>query len=274
MPIFSGTMINVSWTDRRAQRHDTEETLRLFTLTPNDGKAALGAFRRGLTVALHDLRANAVCVNELGLPNVGGKAMPAAKHIARMSSQQYKALVVAGTSHDMSTFLNTGYVFSPDGPAAGYPFYKHTTDRNFGEAVMAPASRTILAATVSGFRVAVIVGLDVTDHACISALVQLKDEIDILLVPCYTTRIEKLADVARVVSLAIAGVVVLVNGAWPEVPHYYVARFGQTGLMTEERALPSGGVVSLLEMEQASFRSERARCHADPDENMDWLFAP
>lgn len=249
-------------------------TRRMTRLDVPESERCLAAFREALTYAVDELNANVVCVNELGLPSRDMQPLAAAQAFARSLSDQRKVLIIAGSGHDSRTYFNTGYIFHPGGPASGWAFHKSISATSTGELIAAPSERRIATVETFGFRIATMICLDVADYATFASLVAVADRVPIVLVPCYTHWFEKMAQIARVASRALPGIVALVNADLPNAAARptQIAKFGEFIRPAERPPLASGACVSFLTVDHDTFEAERLKAKSNADPEIDWLF--
>lgn len=209
---------------------DPEVWMRGLAAFADDGaRLMFSAFREALTAALEELRADIVCVSELGFPSRNLIPLRAAKRLAHEMSQEHKAMIIAGSAHDSRTLSNTGYLFYPGCPQEGVTFHKALSAVSVGERISAAAPHQVPAVEIFGLRIASMICLDIADYASLASVVRVADRVDMILVPCYTKRFEKLVDIARVASQALPGIVALVNADLTDsvAARCHVARFGR-----------------------------------------------
>lgn len=236
-------------------------------------KKMMVAYSEALEVAA-DWHANIVCFSELGLPGRNLIPVAAARRIACEVSRRHNLLVIAGSSHDSRTLCNTGYVFHPGGPSHGRAFHKAVSAISMGEYISTPSSKSVLAVEIFGLRVAILVCLDIADYASLASVVRVGDRIDMILVPCYTKKFEKMVEIAKVASKALPGLVAMVNAKLERsiAGTAQIARFGELEKPTRELALDSGATVSMVEFSFDRFQEQRTRLKTSPDNQMEWLF--
>ena len=250
--------------------HPEDCRRRVASLRPEIEKKYLRTYKEALTHATKVMGAHVVCVSELGLPNHRIVPMAEAHHFARTLSGARRALIVAGTSHDKRTLYNTGYLYHPGGE--GWAFHKTLSATGMGELISAPAKRRVLTVKTFGLRIAVLICLDIADYATLASVIRVKDKVDVVLVPCYTFKFDKMLDVAKMASKALGGVVAMVNAHVPNAV-CHIARFGLDEEAAETRTLRSGAVLSLFKIEHAAFERERQEGEKARDRHqVDWLF--
>ena len=213
----------------------------------------LHAYKEALTYALQDVKADVVCVSELGFPSRGMRPVDEANDFARKMSDDYKALIVAGSIHDSRTLYNTAYVYYPGGFQT---LHKGVSAVSVGERISTPSSRQVPVIDMFGLKFATMICLDLADFASIASVVRYSDRVDVLLVPCQTLQFERMRDIAKVASRALRGLVILVNVEQSEVMKGYVARFGNL-LAAQSHKLPAGAVISWLDEGVDTFEQTR-----------------
>lgn len=233
----------------------------------------LNAFEEALKVALETMNANVVCVSELGFPNRKMQPMAKARQIAHKMSEKHDALIIAGTTHDSRTCYNTGFVFHPGGPDAGWPFHKANSAITMEERIAAPSTRHIPVMKTFELKIATMICLDVADFASLASVVRAGEEVSVVLVPCYTKNFEKMRDVALMASAALPGVVALVNAMVPYVLPLYVAAFGELLMLSEKVTTSVGAEVVVHRIKIDEHERKRAGGNRSAEYLLaDWMF--
>lgn len=240
----------------------------LVALKGDVHKDLLAAYKEALTFAVEEFRANVICVSELGLPHHSIQPLAVAQKFAQDLSTAKNVLIVAGTSHDRRTYYNTGYIYHPEG---SWSFHKTLSATGMGELISTPAKRRVLSIKIFGLRIAVMICLDIADYATLASVVRARERVDMVLVPCYTEKWDKMLDVAKVASRALRGVVAMVNAHIPNSKCHF-ARFGRDDNPIKEQAFESRAIVSLFEVDHEAIERERRNKHAREDSHVDWLF--
>lgn len=241
----------------------------LVSLRQGIHKRFFDAYTEALTYCVDHFGANVICVSELGLPNRNVLPMANAQKFAYELSAKKNVLVVAGTAHDGRTQYNTGYLYHPGG---SWAFHKTLSATSMGERIASPAVRRVLTIKTLGLRIAVLICLDVADYATFASLIRVADKVDLVLVPCYTEKFDKMLEVAKVASRALPGIVALVNGHVPNAISH-IARFGEDEEPVRRHEFQSEAVASLFEINHDDFQAERIRHQNSADRaEIDWLF--
>jgi predicted amidohydrolase len=142
-----------------------------------------------------------------------------------------------------------------------------------GEKIMAPAHRRVAILDAFGLRIAVMICLDVVDYTTLAALMRAGDQVELVLVPCYTDRFEKMKDIAAVASKALPGVVALVNASLEDPGPRYIARCGKPLPVAQPPIAVEGGAeVALLSVRLDELHQKRTEAVIDPDPYLDWMF--
>jgi hypothetical protein len=250
---------------------DPEDCKRsLVALRGNLHERWLEAYKEALSYAVDEFRAHIICVSELGLPHRNVVPLKEAQTFARKLSSDRNVLIVAGTSHDERTLYNTGYVYHPG--SNGWAFHKTLSASGMGELISSPAARRVLRVKAFGLRIAMMICLDIADYATLASVIRVRDNVEMLLVPCYTEKFDKMLEVAKLASKALRGIVAMVNGHVPNAV-CHIARFGKDEEPVRKKDFASGAVVSLFEVEHQAIEAERTRKHSPRDhQHVDWLF--
>jgi predicted amidohydrolase len=232
----------------------------------------LEAFREALTFALEERQANIVCVSELGLPSRNAMPLADAQRIAFKLSCKYNALIVAGTAHDYRTNFNTGYLFHPAKRPGTWAFHKSASALSMGERIMTPARRRVVIIDAFGLRIATMICLDIVDYTMLAAIMAAGDQVDVVLVPSYTLRSEKMRDVAKVASQALPGVVALVNARLPDAGSCFISQCGLPVTVAEQTTLAGGAEVAILPLKVDDLKEKRTQAKNELPVCLDWMF--
>jgi hypothetical protein len=141
-----------------------------------------------------------------------------------------------------------------------------------GEYISSPAKRRVLRIEAFGLAIATMICLDVADYVTLASVVRVRDKINMLLVPCYTKKWDKMLDVAKLASKALRGVVAMVNAHVPNAI-CHIARFGEDEEPVRKKEFRSGTVVSMFEIKHEALDQERSRKRQPQEhQHVDWLF--
>ena len=168
-------------------------------------------YEYALKIALKKLKANIVCINELGFPSYSLKPWKKAINLTKRLAEEYNSLIIAGSSHDSRTMYNSGHLFYPGCKPSGTHYHKQVSATREHECVNTPAERKTLYTNVFGLRLAILICLDLADYSTVASIVKLQDAIDLLLIPCYSTSFDSFKRIAICASAAMPGMVALVN---------------------------------------------------------------
>ncbi|HSY52294.1 MAG TPA: hypothetical protein VLC46_26060 [Thermoanaerobaculia bacterium] len=251
--------------------HEEDVRRTLAAVSHADSKRMLVAFREALLFAVEEGNANIVCVSELGLPSRDAVPLQEAQQIAFEISCKHNALIIAGSSHDSRTMFNTGYLFHPTEKRATWAFHKNASAHKMGERIMTPARRRVLIVDAFDLRIATMICLDVVDYTTLASVMAAGDQVDVVLVPSYTLRFEKMQDVATVASQALPGVVALVNARLP-VGSSFIAQCGVEIKLPAPSVLPGGAEVALLSLKIDELKEKRTQAKNDLHPYLDWMF--
>lgn len=243
----------------------------LGAVSQADSKKMLDTFREALTAALEDDDADIVCVNEFGFPSRNAIPLAEAQRIAFDLSCRHNALIVAGTSHDSRTMFNTGYLFHPAETQTTWAFHKSASAYQMGERIMAPARHRILIIDAFGLRIATIIGLDVVDYTTLASVMAAGDQIDVILVPSYTLRAERMQDVAVLASRALPGLVAMANARLPD-GSAFIAECGEAVHLPSPTVLRGGASVTRWSFKLGELKEKRALAKNEIDPYLDWMF--
>lgn len=254
---------------RGVLEEDCQRTL--VSLKPGAPERLLAAYKSALTFAVKKYEAHVVCVSELGLPQQAIRPLAAAQDFTRDLSAAHDVLIIGGTSHDRRTLYNTGYLYHPNDDN-DWTFHKSISATGMGERIASPSLRRVLTVKTLGLRIAVMICLDVADYATLASVIRVRDKVDMVLVPCYTFKFDKMLEVAKTASKALRGIVAMVNARIPN-SYCHIARFGEDEEPVRHQMLNSGAVVSLFNINYKQFERERDQQQREGDyEDVDWLF--
>jgi hypothetical protein len=250
--------------------HPEDCRRRVVALKEGVDKRFLQQYKEALTHAVDVMGAHVVCVSELGLPHSDIMPMDEAQEFAHQLSVSRNVLIVAGTSHDRRTLYDTGYIYHPGGE--GWAFHKTLSATGMLELISSPAKRRVLMVQTFGLRIAVMICLDIADYATLASVIRVKEKVDVVLVPCYTLKFDKMLEVAKLASKALGGIVAMVNAHIPNAA-CHIARFGKDEEPKDTERFDSGAVLSLFTIEHKAFeRARENRQKASDRHQVEWLF--
>jgi hypothetical protein len=221
-----------------------------------------------------DNESRLICINELGVPaNIRGP-LPAFFKGVKKLTEQYSAVIIAGSFHDTRTRYNTGYIFYPGCPAEGEPFHKQVSaTQELDEHINIPPKRESIVVKAFKLYISVITCLDLMDYSIISSLVQFGDRVDFLFVPVCSPKIETFEDIARMVSSTLPGGVGLINTFnTGKQSHSRLYLFGQTNPKQPDKSesLGSNGIIDFYDIPVQWF-NDRKKALQDTVTQYDWL---
>lgn len=230
-------------------------------------------YYNAVSLALKKHKANIVCINELGFPATEQGPYKDSIEATKKLAQEHEALIIAGSAHDSRTYYNTGHIYHPDSDV--YYYHKQVSAVHLNELVSTPSKRKTIYTHAFGLRIAVIICLDIADYSTVAGIVRLGNEIDMILVPAYTDKIEPLEEVAIDTSAAMPGMVALINHQAAGKRSSYLYRFGKIDSKLREIKLPdNGGVLNIYDINVEAFHNEKYKKSEDEkqDQNLKWLF--
>jgi hypothetical protein len=143
------------------------------------------------------------------------------------------------------------------------------------ERISLPPERLTPCASAFGLSVAVLICLDLADFASAAAVVKAADWIDLVLVPCYTEWTEQLEKIARAMSRAMPGMVVMVNYQRPGQLGVVITEFGKTLHPRRPRIQPTGDAcIHTFSIKVDEFKSRKIQSQTEmpASDRMEWLF--
>lgn len=213
----------------------------LFKHSDASARQFEAAFLEAVETALVVEGADVVCFSELAFPTFRGRPLRRVAHHVDRLAKRHGALIVAGTAHDHRTLMNTGLIFSPSEVKTGRSFHKHVSALAMGERVEAPSERNIVYVRAFGFKVAILICLDLVDYSLVAAAVRASELTDMVLACCLTEETMPLEGVAAAASAAIGGYTVMVNGSLPSTQASCRVRFLGRDHSPEHPSTLSGG---------------------------------
>jgi len=209
--------VDINRDSREEERHkvDRQACLRKFAhFSRKDSKYLLDQYESALTFAFKDVNVDIACVNELGFPSSNAKPLSRARVKAKELVKKYEGIIIVGTSHDILTRYNSGYIFYPGRQCGRYgaPFHKQVSAIQENEMISTPAQRNTLLFRAFGFRMGVLVCLDLCDFSTIASIIKSHgNSVDLLFVPACTESIDVMDKVAKIISVVIGGGVAITN---------------------------------------------------------------
>ena len=238
---------------------------------------SLRHYQNALTEAFAVPGVDVVVVNELGIP--ASPTGPTAEFFRRTKSWAKRkpspALIIAGSFHDARTKYNTGYIFTPESPDFGYAFHKQVSATGIGEYISVPPRRQSVIIRAFGFKIGVIICLDLLDYSTVVSLVDMRDTIDFILVPSHSEpeEVRSLEKVAKIASQAMPGGVGIVNCHHGKTRSSTMHIFGDSQIPVVDQALADGsGWLSIYEVEGHWFQNKKKRAQDDIQLDLEWLF--
>jgi len=175
-------------------------------------------FKKCLSKVIFELKANIICINELGMPtNKDGTIDKHVFNFVKKLANENNCLIIAGTNHCRESYLNTGYIFHPGINSFNtdhHRFHKNISafNTNPPEIVYTPSERILYHTKAFGLGISFLICLELADYSASAAIVRKYSNIDLLIVPTYVTdEFGTISKVAKSISEAINGIVLLVN---------------------------------------------------------------
>lgn len=230
-------------------------------------------YQNALTEALDVSAVDIVVVNELGIP--ASSTSPSAEFFrqTKLWAKKTYSLIIAGSFHDARTKYNTGYIFTPNSPSNGYAFHKQVSATDVKEYISVPPKRQSLIALAFGFKIGVIICLDLLDYSTVASLVDMRDAIDFILVPSHSDAesMQSLGRVAKIASQAMPGGVGIINCYDGQSPSSTMYIFGDLQTPIVDRQLADGsGWLHIYEVDWQWFTNEK-KSSQEIQVDLDWL---
>lgn len=272
----SATLAQYSIVRKKDEQHVDGSAVRrqLLSCTSSHAEILNGRYRAAIDYAIHQKRADVICINELGLPcGPDGPKRALLRHLQK-EAEQGPRLIMAGSYHDQRTFYNTGLLFYPGSPELGLHVHKQVSATRAEEFISVPPDRQVHCVSVFGLRIATLICLDLADFASVAAVVRAGARVDVLIVACYSEWVETLERIARAASEIMPGVVALANYRRRGQLGAVLTRFGKTVDVAPRLHRASGAHIVTHDIRIDRFREEKIRTENDlpPDSPLGWLF--
>jgi len=229
-------------------------------------------YKEALTIAAERHKADIICINEFGFPAVNGVPDLRAEILARTIANHQRIVIVAGSHHDSRTWLNTGYIFYPGCEPFGRPYHKQVSSSWLGELIAVSSDRKSLSFKAYGLNMCVIVGTDLMDYSTVASIVRCHS-VDVLLVPSFFDNSDAMIMTAQTVSMALPGLVVLVNRNSPGLPSAWLTSFGRHMKLASEVQHGKRFFISTYIIDIMKFRQKKlGNSFAEESTDLRWLF--
>ena len=230
-------------------------------------------YKAALIEAFAAYSPNVVVVNELGIPATSSGPTPALFRTVGGLARKERALIIAGSFHDTRTKCNTGYVFGPRSGLKGDPFHKQVSAVKVDEAISVPPRRHSILVQAFSLNIGVVICLDLLDYSSIAPLVNLRAEIDFVLVPSHTDNPVPLETVARLASQAMPGGVGIANCDYGRGRSSSLHLFGARQSPVADRKLKTAaGRVAIYDVDFSRFVKDKRRLQGSIGPTLGWLF--
>lgn len=188
-------------------------SLKVFGYRKEISEQQLSLFKESIKFAVEEYDADIICLNELGMP-LNGKGEPRKKALrfAKKVANSYKCLIVAGSSHSKSKYVNSGFCFYPtiNESEKGYiEFYKNISATQESEKIYTPPKRIIFRTKAFNIGISFMICLELVDYSSSAQIAKNHEFIDLLIVPTYLADYGIMYKVAQSVSNAMGGVLLI-----------------------------------------------------------------
>jgi hypothetical protein len=187
----------------------------VYTYSKKYSQFILSEFKASLLKAVKDMKANIICVNELGMPlNKQGKMSTTAINFAKKIANDYKCLIFAGSIHTKESYLNQGFIFYPSIDQVSQEpyltYFKNISAVQVEEKLYTPADRKIFMTKAFGVGISTLICLELVDYSSAVTVATSDFDVDILLVPTFLDTYGVMEKVAKNLSYPV-GAVILTN---------------------------------------------------------------
>ena len=170
-----------------------------------------------INIALKEMKANIICINELVIPTYKGRPYIKALKFLRQKANEYNALIISGSAYDTRTLYNTAYIFYPNCPNYGLQYNKQISASYSGEYINVPSDRIAYILRAFGLNIGILIGQDIFDYSSVSPFTQFSAGLDILFVPYHSKKIGIFNKLAEYISINLRGIVSLTNSSSNDV---------------------------------------------------------
>ena len=260
---------------RKCHRGVDPEALQRTLYRPDSQRARQDwrKYKAALSETFAAYSPNVVMVNELGIPATSSGPTPGLFRRAGDMARKQRALIIAGSFHDTRTKCNTGYVFGPKSGLKGAAFHKQVSAVRVTEAVSVPPKRHSVIVQAFHLNIGVVVCLDLLDYSSIAPLVNLRAEIDLVLVPSHTPNAVPLETVAALASQAMPGGVGIVNYDCGRGKSSSLHLFGVRQSPVADRKLKDAvGRVAIYDVDFSGFVKQKRATQNQIGYTLGWLF--
>lgn len=241
------------------------------------GEYLFECYQTAVNYAINELKANIVCINELGLPinKTGNSACKEAIDFSKKMAQENNCVIIAGSVHDPRSHLNTTYIFCP---RKVMQYYKQVSATTEGEFITVPPERETLTISVFGISISILLCLDLADYSSVVSAIRGQDySPHLLFVPSYSKFYESLERLSTTISGALSGGVALTNFFHANKPSHFLHMYGSeipqttdvTTLFPDEKSPEFS--VSLFKLNSRKLDSFK-KGQKGLDKSMGWLF--
>lgn len=187
-----------------------EHKVMSYTRTFSD--ALFNEYKECLDIAVNELKADIICINELGMPlRADGRVRTEARVYAKKIADKHNCLIIGGSNHDVTNYLNIGYLIYPGRDLHHgkefLEFYKNISAVQVSERIFTPSDRIILTTSAFGLGISFVICLELVDYATSALIAAKRETVDLLIVPTYVgAEFGIMAKVAQGLSQVIGGV--------------------------------------------------------------------
>ncbi len=258
--------------------HDSAQWHRyraVFHPSASDEKEFAASYKAGIEQSI-ELKANVICVNELGFPTSNGEPDKGLLKWTWQIAVAKNVAIIAGSCHDIQTLHNCGYLFYPGCPPLGDAFWKQVSACEIGEHVSVPPHRESVSFRAFGWGFCVLICLDIMDYSTVASIAKgWTSNHDLLIVMAYTKDIAFMERMFSSISRALPGCVVGINHD-QDLPKYPVSFFlpghdEPSKLARKKKIKGHAGSITIVNLNKKKLDGIKRRAQKIKDPRMQFL---
>jgi len=265
--------------EHNKKEHPYEQSIGTYSKEFSD--SLLDKFKRSLDYAVNEFSGHIICINELGMPiNEEGEVRDSAINYARKTANENNCLIIAGSNHSKSSFLNIGYIFYPgnDSKNKDYrEFYKNISAVGVGERLFTPSERRIYYTKAFGIGISFLICLEIADFSSSCTIAKRNEAIDFLVVPTYLEDFGTIDKVSKSLSEALGGVLLSNchnHNDYPDSRMYLHGLSHKDDNNYKEKIIDNDTVIISRTVDIKKFRTNKTKSSIKLPEDLKFLFGP
>ena len=224
--------------------------------------------------------AHIVCFNELSFPTKRGTLCMNVIAKAQDIIKRHPMFVVAGSAHCAETLYNVCPTIFPTAKGVvTHRYFKQICASSIPvpEILNSPPQRHAYLYEGFGIKIGVLICADLMDFTTVAGYAS---SCNLLLLPAYTSNIEKIGGIAKALAQTMRGLVVLVNysddhALFKPVSYWYgnTRRPDDSQLRrVGEQGLPAGAHLTLLDVNVIELQRRTSAALKEANQDLQWLF--